>query len=68
MLEQDGFVCDVVRVETAASFMSALEQREFDLIISDHSLPSFNGRAALKLAKERAPDLPFLFVSGTIGE
>ena len=67
-LERQGFRCDFERVETRASFIEALERGGFNLIISDFSLPTFDGLAALELAREKLPDVPFLFVSGTIGE
>src|SRR3977135_2527316 len=68
ILESDGLVCDVVRVQTRAEFVSALEDRRFDLILADYSLPAFDGISALKLAIGARPDLPFIFVSGTLGE
>src|SRR5882757_1618348 len=67
-LEADGLLCDVVRVQTRAEFVSALEDRRLDLILADYSLPSFDGISALKLAVGARPDLPFIFVSGTLGE
>ena len=57
----------IVRVKTRAEFLEALNQ-DFDLVLSDHSLPGFDGVAAQVLAGERRPDLPFVFVSGTMGE
>ena len=68
ILEADGIHCDVVRVQTRAEFVGALQDRRFDLILADYSLPSFDGVSALKLALEARPDLPFIFVSGTLGE
>src|ERR1700754_213949 len=68
MLEADGILCDVVRVQTRAEFVGALEDRRLDLILGDYSLPSFDGVSALKLALGARPDLPFIFVSGTLGE
>lgn len=68
MLEADGIMCDVVRAETRDDFHKALEDDGFDLIISDYTLPSFDGLSALKIAQEKSPDIPFIFVSGTIGE
>ena len=56
------------RVETRAEFIAALAAGDFDLILSDFSLPVFNGLAALQLAKISCPDTPFIFLSGTIGE
>jgi CheY-like chemotaxis protein len=60
--------CDVVRVETQKQFADALEQSEFDLILSDFVLPGFSGIAALEMARQKRPDLPFSFVSGARGE
>jgi PAS domain S-box-containing protein len=60
--------CQFERVETRADFVAALEQKNFDLILSDYSIPGFDGREALSLAREKCPEIPFLFVSGTIGE
>ena len=68
LLESDGIVCEVKRVETRDAFIASLEQGGFDLILADFSLPSFDGRSALTLALERCPDVPFIFVSGTLGE
>ncbi len=68
MLENEGFHCAVTRVETKDSFIDSLRTRQFDLIISDFSLPSFDGKSALHFAQQLAPDIPFVFVSGTIGE
>jgi len=67
-LERRGFACEIERVETRDAFAAGLERGGFDLILSDFSLPSFNGLAALELAQQLQPDVPFLFVSGTIGE
>jgi PAS domain S-box-containing protein len=67
MLFSAGIAREVVRVETGADFTSALEQ-PFDFILSDFTLPSFDGMSALKLAREKLPEVPFVFVSGTIDE
>jgi PAS domain S-box-containing protein len=55
-------------VKTKDTFENALRGGDFDLIISDFSLPSFDGASALAIAKKLRPELPFLFFSGTIGE
>src|SRR5258706_6471692 len=68
VLESDGIVCQVTRVETQDGFVAALEVAGFDLILADFSLPSFDGLSALKIAAEKSPDVPFIFVSGTLGE
>ncbi len=63
-----GLACTVTRVETRPDFEAALGRGGFDLILTDHSLPSFDGLSALSLAQKQCPDVPFIFVSGTIGE
>src|SRR5256884_2282610 len=68
MLERQGIDCAIKRVETREAFQGALEREQFDLIISDFNLPSFDGLSALNIARQHRPELPFVFVSGTIGE
>jgi PAS domain S-box-containing protein len=68
LLEAENFVCEITRVQTRAEFLIALEHDEIDLILADYKLPSFDGGSALKLASSARPDVPFIFVSGTIGE
>jgi len=55
------------RVDSRESLLRALEQ-PWDLVISDHSMPGFSGIAALQTVRERHSDVPFIFLSGTIGE
>jgi len=55
-------------VETEEAFREALQEFRPELIISDFSMPHFDGMFALALSRELAPDVPFIFVSGTIGE
>ena len=66
-LEMDGIACEVTRVETEAGFLAALRQGRFDLIMADYALPSFDGLSALRITRQQR-DLPFLFVSGAMGE
>src|ERR1700738_3447311 len=68
LLETEGVVCEVTRVDTQAALLASLEQGGIDLILTDYSLPSFDGVSALKLAMKACPDVPFIFVSGTLGE
>src|SRR5215468_5803496 len=68
LLDADGVHAEIVRVETRVDFVGALEDRGFDLILADYTLPSFDGVSALKIALGSRPDLPFIFVSGTLGE
>src|SRR4029077_18537579 len=67
-LAVDGISCDVTRVETEADFNASLEQGGFDLILADYTLPSFDGLSALRIARQNWPLVPFIFVSGTLGE
>ncbi|MCK9197351.1 MAG: response regulator [Syntrophales bacterium] len=55
-------------VAARSSFLKALDDFCPDLILSDYSLPSFNGLSALKIAREKCPEVPFIFVSGALGE
>src|SRR3989338_4017828 len=68
LLEADGMAGELVRVETREHFLAGLEQGVWHLILSDNTLPSFDGLAALALAREKCPDVPFIFFSGTLGE
>lgn len=67
MLEKSGFTPEWERVENESSFLDALRSKP-DLIISDNSMPTFNAHRALFLLKESALDIPFIVVSGTMGE
>jgi len=67
-LERDGYESTFKRVDTAEAMAAALDEQAWDLVIADYSMPSFSSPAALKLLKEKELDLPFIIVSGTIGE
>jgi PAS domain S-box-containing protein len=67
-LETDGIVCDLIRADNRDGFFAALQQGGVDLILADYTLPLFDGISALKIAKEVAPEVPFIFVSGTLGD
>jgi signal transduction histidine kinase/FixJ family two-component response regulator len=62
--------CDVVseRVETPTAMRAALAKQSWDIVISDYSMPHFSAPAALKVVQEAGVDLPFIIVSGAIGE
>jgi signal transduction histidine kinase len=63
-----GYEPIVERVETADGMRAALKRRSWDVVVSDYSMPSFSGPAALSVLKETGLDIPFIIVSGTIGE
>ena len=67
-LASEGITSEVTRVETEADFVAALRRVAFDLIVADYTLPSFDGLSALKIAQQDWPQVPFIFVSGTLGE
>jgi len=67
VLEAGGIVCDITRVQTREEFVASLET-SFDVILADYSLPSFDGMSALKIAVQQSPAVPFIFVSGMLGE
>lgn len=67
-LDAAGFNCSYRRVINEQEMRSALKERLPDLILSDFSLPGFGGMTALAVARVEAPDVPFIFLSGTIGE
>ncbi len=60
--------CAITHVANHADYRSALERGGFDLILSDYTLPGFDGLGALAMARTSCPSTPFLFLSGTIGE
>jgi two-component system cell cycle sensor histidine kinase/response regulator CckA len=68
MTHADGLDCEFTAVQTRNEFEKALHQGSFDLIISDYSMPSFDGMSGLSIAHELSPKTPFIFFSGTIGE
>jgi PAS domain S-box-containing protein len=67
-LHQAGFEVIHERVETQPAMEAALRNRPWDVVLSDFSLPSFGGDAALRMLRDEALEIPFIFVSGTIGE
>src|SRR5215203_282914 len=68
-LRRGGYDPTWERVDTAAAMEAALEGRDWDLVISDHSMPAFSSSAALELLRRKGfEDLPFIIVSGQIGE
>ncbi|MDB4985091.1 MAG: sensor signal transduction histidine kinase [Myxococcaceae bacterium] len=60
--------CELTRVESRAAFRAALDSCSYDLILSDYRVPGFGGDEALVVARDQCPDIPFIFVSGALGE
>src|SRR6266850_3534315 len=67
-LEKSGLEFKSRRVDSRNDFVRSLDNNPPDLILSDHGLPAFDGFSALALAKEKVPDVPFIFVTGSLGE
>ncbi|OQW66057.1 MAG: hypothetical protein BVN29_06110 [Nitrospira sp. ST-bin5] len=67
-LNEGGIPCETSRVDRRDTFVDALKAGKIDLILADYSLPGFDGITALSLAQQLRPDIPFIFVSGTLGE
>jgi signal transduction histidine kinase len=67
-LRRGGYDLTFDRVETPNAMCAALDKRSWDIVLSDYSMPRFSAPAALALVRERDLDLPFIIISGTIGE
>jgi PAS domain S-box-containing protein len=64
----DHIGCEVIHVQTRAEFLAALRDSGISLILADYTLPSFDGLSALHFVLAERPEVPFIFVSGTVGE
>jgi diguanylate cyclase (GGDEF)-like protein len=67
-LIRGGVNCELHRVDTEPALIAAIQSIKPDVILADCTLPKFDGMRALEIARNHAPDTPFIFVSGTIGE
>ncbi len=67
-LTRAGYRVEAARVQEEQDLREALLRREWDLVLADHNLPQFSSMAALKVTKDLKPELPFIIVSGVIGE
>jgi PAS domain S-box-containing protein len=67
-LQKGGIKFTSKRVETEGAFLSELKNFKPDLILADYKLPQFDGFSALAIVKEQCPDVPFILISGTLGE
>ncbi|MBN1148523.1 MAG: PAS domain S-box protein [Anaerolineales bacterium] len=68
LLRKSGYEPTHRRVDTAEAMQAALEEQEWDIILSDYNMPGFDGLSALRLYKQSGLDIPFILVSGMIGE
>ena len=67
-LRRGGYDVTHQRVDSSEAMHAALDSAAWDLVMSDHSMPGFSGTEALRLLRDRNVEIPFIFVSGTIGE
>src|SRR6266478_2892483 len=67
-LKRAGYDVDSKRVDSSDALKASLAARQWDLIVSDFSMPRFSGTDALKLVRSTGSDAPFIFISGTMGE
>ncbi|HET9405222.1 MAG TPA: response regulator [Burkholderiales bacterium] len=67
-LRQGGYAVEHKVADTSAGMRAALDAGGWDIVLSDFSLPGFSGMEALEIVRSRAPELPFILVSGTVGE
>ena len=67
-LKHGGYDMEYARVDTREQMVTEMEEKTWDLILSDYNLPTFSGVEALKVCRERDPDIPFIVISGAVGE
>jgi PAS domain S-box-containing protein len=68
ILEKEQLLENIERVENRQQFQTTLENNDYDIILSDYSLPDFDGIEALKIVLEKYPETPFIILSGSLGE
>jgi two-component system cell cycle sensor histidine kinase/response regulator CckA len=67
-LRREGLPCEITLVDSRDDFMRAIDRQVFDLVLSDHRLPGFDGLSALRLLRKKDALVPFILVSGSLGE
>ena len=68
MLSEGGYDVASERVETADAMKAALDRGPWDIVLSDYHMPKFDGISAMRLLRQRAPNVPFIMITGTLGE
>jgi CheY-like chemotaxis protein len=68
LLAEGGLACELAYAQTRTEFADALSRKSWDAILADYALPAFDGYAALGIAQKLASQVPFIFVTGTMGE
>src|SRR5437764_14984752 len=68
LLQEESIDAELAVVSTRADFESAVARDNFDIILADYLLPDYNGLEALRCVRKKCPQIPFLLISGSIGE
>ena len=68
MLGSAGLICEIVQVDGKDGYEWALANESFDLILTDYNIWDYDGISAVKLAREKQPDVPVIVISGKLGE
>src|SRR5258706_7886677 len=68
LLSQERIQAELTLVSKRGEFEAAAKRQDFDVIVADYLLPDYNGIEALRCAREQCPHIPFILISGTIGE
>ncbi|NHK32641.1 MAG: PAS domain S-box protein, partial [Asgard group archaeon] len=64
----NNLLCEITLVDNREDFISSIENNNYDVILADYNLPTFDGFSALEISKKQAKDIPFIFISGVLGE
>ena len=67
-LRRAGYEPDYVRVDNEEALRNALRERDWQVVVSDYAMPGFSGLKALQILREHDKEIPFILVSGTVGE
>jgi CheY-like chemotaxis protein len=68
MLVKNGLECEILLAKTHSEYLAALDEGNFDLILSDSSVPGFSGQAAFETAQQKCPGVLFILVSATVND
>ncbi len=67
-LASEGLACEILHVESPRQFEAAMARKQFDLVLCDYDIPSYDGPTAMKRARRSQPDVPVIFLSGAMGD
>lgn len=67
-LAEDHLACEITHVKSQHQFEAAIAKRNYDLVLCDYNLPTYDGLSALTRARHSQPDVPVIFISGAMGD